>query len=305
MMNGDFGRVTNEYLGFLTEVKGLSPFTENTYRADIRSLFQFFDVADVTSIAKFDRECVRTYLAWLTNLGYERASVVRKLSVIRGLFRWLLKEGFVEEDPVPRYSVMRKESKLPNFLSIEEVERIFIAIEDDNCSEYLKLRDIAMFELFYSTGIRVREMSGLDVSNVDIEFMRAKVLGKGSRERMVIFGIPAKKAVLRYLDNGRPQILSNGEEPALFLSQRGNRLSVRSIQSRARKYSRLAGLGKDVHPHMIRHSFATHMIEGGANLRVVQDLLGHASPVTTQTYLHVTGARAKESYMIAHPFGKD
>jgi len=304
-MNGDFGRVTNEYLQFLTEVKDLSPFTENTYRADIRSLFQFFDVANVTSIEKFDRECVRTYLSWLTNLGYERASVVRKLSVIRGLFRWLLKQGLVQEDPVPRYSVMRKENKLPNFLSIEEVKRIFIAIEDDTCSEYVKLRDIAMFELFYSTGIRVREMWGLDVSNVDIEFMRAKVLGKGSRERMVIFGIPAKKAVLKYLDNGRPQILSNGEEPALFLSQRGNRLSVRSIQSRARKYSRLAGLGKDVHPHMIRHSFATHMIEGGANLRVVQDLLGHASPVTTQTYLHVTAARAKESYMIAHPFGKD
>ena len=134
MMNGDFGRVTNEYLRFLTEVKGLSQFTENTYRADIRSLFQFFDVANITSIEKFDRECVRTYLSWLTNLGYERASVVRKLSVIRGLFRWLLKEGFVEEDPVPRYSVMRKEKKLPNFLSIEEVERIFIAIEDDTCS---------------------------------------------------------------------------------------------------------------------------------------------------------------------------
>jgi integrase/recombinase XerC len=304
MANDDFDHIIDDYLRYVTEVKGLSAFTESTYRADLRSLREFFYVSNTHPLSKFDREGVRTYLSWLTNLGYERASVVRKLSVLRGLFKWLLKQGYVDEDPVPRYSVMRKGKKLPKFLSIEEVERFFRAIEEDTCSESVKSRDIAIFELFYSTGIRVREMSGLDVGDVDVDYMQAKVLGKGSRERMAIFGVPAQKALLRYLEIGRPYILTHSKEPALFVSQKNNRLSVRSIQSRAKKYSIGAGLGKDVHPHMVRHSFATHMIDGGADLRVVQELLGHASPVTTQTYLHVTGTRAKEIYEEAHPFGK-
>ena len=305
MASGDFDQVTNEYLRYLTEVKGLSPFTQRTYRADLVSLFQFFDMSNVQSVSEFDREWVRTYLSWLTNLGYKRASVVRKLSVIRGFFRWLLKQGFIQKDPVPRYSVMRKEKRLPDFLSIEEIERIFMAIKEDTCRNNLKLRDVAMFELFYASGLRVREISGLDVSDVDMVFMTARVLGKGSRERLALFGIPAKDALLGYIDEGRPELLNDEDQNALFLSQQGNRLSVRSIQSRVRKYSRRAGLNVDVHPHMFRHSFATHMIEGGADLRVVQDLLGHSSPVTTQTYLHVTSVQVKESYMTAHPFGEE
>ena len=304
MIDDDFDHIKDEYLRYVVGVKGLSPFTENTYKSDLLTLGDFLDSTSIKILSKFDRDAVRTYLSWLTNLGYERASVVRKLSVLRGLFKWMIKLGYLQEDPVPRYSVIRKGKKLPKFLSIEEVERFFRAVQEYTCSESVKLRDIAMFELFYSSGIRVREMSGLNVGDVDIEYKQARVLGKGSKERVVIFGIPAKVALVNYIDIRGSQISSKEKKDAFFLSQKNNRLSVRSIQSRTKKYSVSAGLGKDVHPHMIRHTFATHMIDGGADLRVVQDLLGHASPVTTETYLHVTGPRMKQSYMAAHPFGK-
>tara|TARA_Y100000588_G_scaffold340327_1_gene383616 strand:- start:799 stop:1716 length:918 start_codon:yes stop_codon:yes gene_type:complete len=304
MIDDDFDHIKDEYLRYVVGVKGLSPFTESTYKSDLHSLGDFLDSSSINVLSKFDRDAVSAYLSWLTNSGYERASVVRKLSVLRGLFKWLIKRGYLQEDPVPRYSVIRKGKKLPKFLSIEEVERFFRAVQEYTCSESVKLRDIAMFELFYSSGIRVREMSGLNVGDVDIEYKQAKVLGKGSKERVVVFGIPAKVALVNYLDMRKSQIPSEEKKDAFFLSQKNNRLSVRSIQSRTKKYSVSAGLGKDVHPHMIRHTFATHMIDGGADLRVVQDLLGHASPVTTETYLHVTGPRVKQSYMAAHPFGK-
>ena len=160
MENDDFDHIIDGYLRYVTGVKGLSAFTGSTYRADLRSLKEFFDISNTHSLSKFDREGVRTYLSWLTNLGYERASVVRKLSVLRGLFKWLLKQGYMDEDPVPRYSVMRKGKKLPKFLSIEEVERFFRAIEEDTCSESVKL-------VFYKhdSTISFSPLGPIDLSN--------------------------------------------------------------------------------------------------------------------------------------------
>ncbi|MED5428500.1 MAG: tyrosine-type recombinase/integrase, partial [Chloroflexota bacterium] len=165
----------------------------------------------------------------------------------------------------------------------------------------ISVRDTAILELIYGAGLRVGETFGLDVEDVDMDQMQVKVLGKGSRERIALFGKSAKTALHSYINTARHTFCGDGDTRALFLSRNGVRLSIRSIQDRIRKYARLSGLGSRVHTHTLRHSFATHMIDGGADLRVVQDLLGHSSPTTTQIYTHVTLREAGKSYVQAHP----
>tara|TARA_B100000949_G_scaffold213695_1_gene208767 strand:+ start:398 stop:1078 length:681 start_codon:yes stop_codon:yes gene_type:complete len=213
----------------------------------------------------------------------------------------MLDEGFVQKDPVPRMSSMKKGFRLPNFLTVEEVNTLISAASDTENHAGIPVRDTAIMELIYAAGLRVGEIFGLNVYDVDMKQMQVKVLGKGSRERIALFGGPAKSALNSYLSLARPDLCKNEDTKALFLSRNGVRLSIRSIQDRIRKYARLSGLGSRVHTHTLRHSFATHMIDRGADLRVVQDLLGHSSPTTTQIYTHVTLREASKSYVQSHP----
>ena len=296
-----FEHLTCQYSDFLSHTRGLSPFTVRTYLSDLRSLGDFLDFSGIDSANEFAREDLSSYLSWLIDIGYSRSSVVRKLSVLRSFFRWMLDEGFVQQDPVPRISSMKKDFRLPNFLTVEEVNTLISAASDTENYAGIAVRDTAIIELIYAAGLRVGEIFGLNVYDVDMKQMQVKVLGKGSRERIALFGGPAKSALNSYLSLARPDLCKNRDTKALFLSRNGVRLSIRSIQDRIRKYARLSGLGSRVHTHTLRHSFATHMIDRGADLRVVQDLLGHSSPTTTQIYTHVTLREASKSYVQSHP----
>ncbi len=296
-----FEQLTRQYSEALLYTRGLSPFTIRTYTSDLGSLGEYLDFSGIDPTLEFAREDLSSYLSWLIDVGYSRSSVVRKLSVLRSFFGWMLDEGLVQQDPIPRMSPMRKDFILPNFLSVEEVNALISVASDTEKQAGISVRDTAILELIYGAGLRVGETFGLNVEDIDMKQMQVKVLGKGSRERIALFGKSAKTALHSYINTARHTFCGDGDTRALFLSRNGVRLSIRSIQDRIRKYARLSGLGSRVHTHTLRHSFATHMIDGGADLRVVQDLLGHSSPTTTQIYTHVTLREARKSYVQAHP----
>jgi integrase/recombinase XerC len=227
--------------------------------------------------------------------------VVRKLSALRSLFRFLARTGELPGDPTARLASAKTGQRLPDFLDRRGVEALLAAPRE---STPVGMRDRAILELLYAAGLRVSEVTGLDVEDVDLERGEVRVLGKGSRQRVGLLGAPARRALERYLQVARP--LSQGgrarrDAAAFFLNRNGGRLTPRSVQLLVRRYSRQAGLASGVHPHTLRHTFATHLLDGGADLRVVQELLGHATPTTTQIYTHVTQASARQAYQAAHP----
>ena len=278
--------------------KGLADLTVRNYKADIQPLYDFMCLKDITSMRALDRFTLRGYLAWLTELGYVRHSVSRKLSTLRTFLKWMSSKGIIDGDPLPKRGIMRVPKKLPRFLSQEQAERLMDA---PDVTKPNGLRDQALLEVIYGAGLRVSEASNLRVTDLNLSTREIRVRGKGSKERVVLVGETAKNALSLYLRDGRPRLAGKGSGMTLFLNRFGGRLSQRSIQEKVRKYSVKAALPSGVHTHTLRHSYATHLLEGGADLRVVQELMGHASPATTQIYTHVTNAQAKQVYMAAHP----
>ena len=282
----------------LTAEKSLAALTVRNYLTDLASLAEYMRARSIPQLENLDRITLRAYLAWLVQLGYARSSVVRKLSALRSFLRWLAKEGLIDGDPLPRRGVMKREHRLPDFLSQHESARL---VEAPDASTPVGLRDRAILEVTYGAGLRVSEVHGLGVSSVNLRARELRVIGKGSKERMVLFGEAASAALYAYLGEARPHLANRTSGNALFLNRFGGRLTQRSIQEKVRRYAARAGLRSGVHTHTLRHSFATHLLEGGADLRVVQDLLGHSSPATTQIYTHVTQGKARDVYMAAHP----
>ncbi len=282
----------------LVAERDLSPLTVRNYLADLAPLRDFMSDRDVGSFADLDRLKVRTYLSWLHELGYVRLSIARKLSVVRTLYRWLKRIGEVEHDPLPLRGTFKTDSRLPRFLSQDEASKLVDAPERTSDKG---LRDRALLELIYAAGLRVSEVRDLNIDNLDLGTRELRVIGKGNKERVVLIGVPARDAIKAYVSEVRPKLASQDAEGALFVNRYGGRLSQRSIQKIVRSYAAHVGLGTQVHTHTLRHSFATHLLEGGADLRVVQDLLGHSSPATTQVYTHVTNTEARKAYMAAHP----
>ncbi len=278
--------------------RGLAGLTVRNYRTDLEPLFDFMLKNSVPDLKALDRAALRAYLAWLIELGYVRRSVARKVSALRTLLRWLVRLKLIDADPLPRRGVMKLDSRLPRFLSQNEATKL---VQAADTSDPGKIRDRALLELIYGAGLRVSEARDLDVVDLDLGARELRVVGKGSKERVVLIGVPARDALSLYLRDVRPSLATDDSDGALFLNRFGGRLSQRSIQQKVRSYAAQAGLGGWVHPHTLRHSYATHMLEGGADLRVVQELLGHASPATTQIYTHVTGAEARRVYEAAHP----
>ena len=278
--------------------KGLAELTIRNYLTDLRPLFDYMQQRAIASLRALDRVALRGYLAWLGELGYVRPSIARKLSVLRTFLRWLIQEGLLDEDPLPRRGVMKLDSRLPRFLSQAEAARLVQAPET---SAKLGPRDRALLELIYAAGLRVSEAAGLKTGDVNLETRELRVTGKGSKQRMVLIGQTARDVLALYVREVRPKLTNRDSSTALFLNRYGARLSQRSIQKKVRHYAVKAGLGSGIHTHTLRHSFATHLLEGGADLRVVQELLGHASPATTQIYTHVTQSQARTVYLSAHP----
>ena len=282
----------------LNAEKGLATLTVRNYTTDLIALAEYMRTRRIPRLRDLDRIALRSYLAWLVQLGYARSSVVRKLSALRSFLRWLSKEGIIDGDPLPRRGVIKRERRLPNFLSQSDSARL---VEAPDVSTPIGLRDRAILEIVYGSGLRVSEVYGLNMGSVNLRTRELRVIGKGSKERLVLFGDEARSALYAYLGEARPKLANRTSGNALFLNRYGGRLTQRSIQEKVRRYASRAGLGSGVHTHTLRHSFATHLLEGGADLRVVQDLLGHSSPATTQIYTHVTQSQAKNVYMAAHP----
>jgi len=271
------------YLTTLKARKNLSDYTLRNYSNDLRQFFDYLDDRG-NGLRTVDRLLVREYLSSLVASGLANASVSRKVSTLRTFYRYLRNEDILDVDPMLGVRGPKKEQRLPQFLTLTQIETLIMTADGDTPKG---LRDRAILELLYASGIRVSEVVGIEVANVDLDDQTVRVFGKGAKERMVVMGKPAVRAVRRYMRESRPR-LAQKPETALFLNRDGGRLSQRAVQIMVRHYATEAGIEKSVHPHLLRHTFATHLLEGGAELRVVQTLLGHANVNTTQIYTHVT-----------------
>jgi site-specific recombinase XerD len=298
MTEQEWRDILGRYEDHLRAQRGLAELTIRNYVTDLEPLYHYLQRRGISEVGALSRTALRGYLAWLGELGYVRPSIVRKLSALRGFLRWLVRQKLIDKDPLPRRGIMKMESRLPRFLSQGEASRL---VEAPDASERLGARDRALLELAYAAGLRVSEISGLNVADLRLETRELRVMGKGSRQRVVVIGRAARDALALYLREVRPRLAKEGSGDALFLNRYGARLSQRSVQEKVRRYAAEVGLGPGVHTHTLRHTFATHLLEGGADLRVVQELLGHASPATTQIYTHVSRSQAKEVYLAAHP----
>lgn len=277
------------YLRELQSVSNRSPYTIRNYRNDIGQFLAWCEEKgrDPLTISRHD---FRAYLAELRDQGMAAASVTRRTSTVHGFYRYLQREGATDRDLLYGMTLPKKPKRLPKVLPPPVLEALLTAPDP---STPAGLRDRAILEFLYGAGLRISELVSLDLGQVDCEQRATIVRGKGAKERVVLFGEPAIRALLLYLRDGRPALVK-GPEPALFLNRHGRRLSARAVQMLVKRHALAAGIAEDIHPHLLRHSFATHMLDGGADLRVVQDLLGHSSPTTTQIYMQVSRARHAE-----------
>ncbi len=277
--------------------RNVSEHTRSAYRRDLQEFRLFlesiFKLVDIECLRQIDRIVLRRYLAELHKKN-RKSTIARKLSAIRTFFRYLVREGLMSANPGDLVSTPRQEKYLPTTLSVDET---FTLIDSINKSDRLSLRDRAILELLYSCGLRISELTGLDVGKVDFGQELVRVTGKGDKERIVPVGQHALKALRLYLEErGVP-----GDQEPMFLNRLGGRLTARSIQRHLKKHLLQAHLLKDATPHALRHSFATHLLDGGADLRAIQELLGHASLSTTQKYTQVSVDHLTSVYDKAHP----
>ena len=275
--------------------RGAAERTRKAYGVD---LGQFVEWAGEREPGEIRHRDVRRFAAGLSGDGAAPATVARKLAAVRGLFDFLVRTERVGQNPADLVSSPKRQEKLPRVLTVEQVREL---LERIPARTPLELRDRAMLELAYSCGLRCEEIVTLDVGALDYETEQLRVLGKGSKERMLPVGEPARLAVQRYSERGRHALTADPREQALFLSKSGRRLSNSDITRRLGLWVREAALAAGVSPHSLRHSFATHLLEGGADLRTIQELLGHASISTTQVYTRVDAARLRDAYAATHP----
>ncbi len=293
--------VFNKYINYLKVEQNASVYTVRNYTTDLIDFFNFLRTKKISSLKEVDRHVLRDYLSHLMERGFVKASIARKLSAIRSLYRYLLREEIISTSPVATTSSPKLDRRLPSFLTTGEVERL---LEAPDLFTPQGQRDRALMELLYASGLRVSELVGLNLERVNLNTNEIRVWGKGSKERMVLMGKPAARALSIYLSQGRPKLLGKKKGNALFLNRYGERLIERRVQRILGKYATIAGIEKRVYPHILRHTFATHLLDGGADLRVVQELLGHANLSSTQIYTHVTQSQARKVYLSAHPMAQ-
>jgi integrase/recombinase XerC len=289
-----------DFLDYLTYERNVSINTVTAYRDDLES-FVFFLCDDYFTLSrdqlewrKVDRVAVRSYLAFMARQKLSRASMARHLSTLRTFFRFLMREEMVESNPARTVTTPKREKHLPSVLQTADITLLF---EQPDISDDLGLRDRAWLELLYGSGLRIGELVGIDIDDVELRGRLVKVRGKGGKERIVPFGSKAEEALRAWLRvrNAAP------DEAAIFLNYRGERITARSVRRLFDRYVRSASLRAGVSPHTLRHSFATHLLNAGADLRAIQELLGHASLSTTQKYTHLNDYQLLAVYKKAHP----
>ncbi|HEX6989405.1 MAG TPA: tyrosine recombinase XerC [Bacillota bacterium] len=318
-----------EFMDHLRAEKGASPHTLDAYGRDLQDFFRVAGLGEDPSagdLARVDHLTLRSYLADLSRRGLSRRTAARKLSALRSFYRFLNRRGHLAVNPARLVSTPRQPRRLPSVL---EVDRVAPLVEAPPADRPAGLRDRALLELMYASGLRLAELVGLDLHDLDLDQRLVRVVGKGGRERVVPFGSAAAQALREYLERGRPALQRVAErraaEPqaarqrvagqraaerraaagqAVFLNARGGRLGRGGVAYVLRKYARRVGASRRITPHTLRHTFATHLLQGGADLRAVQEMLGHARLATTQVYTHVTREHLRRTYLDAHPRAK-
>jgi len=296
----DDSTLVEQYLHFLAVERGASLNTLEAYSRDIRQFLEFAEASGVASSLAVNPGHVTAFLGELRGQGHSSATVNRKLAAIRGFYKYLLREARVEENPLDRVETARTWMRLPGTLSRDEMETLLAQPPEATPAG---VRDRAMLELLYATGIRVSELATLTLNRVNRQMGFLVTVGKGRKERIVPVGRSALGWLGRYIEQARPVFLKKKTSTALFLNRSGERFTRQGLWKLIKKYAKMAGLERKVHPHTFRHSFATHLLEGGADLRSVQVMLGHTDISTTQIYTHVTRERLKEIHRKYHPRG--
>ncbi len=291
-----------EYRRYLRHARNASPHTVRAYLGDLRHLADYGRGHGLTGPEQFQLVDLRSWLADQAGSGAARGTLARRAAAARAFFNWAAKQELIPGDPSERLASPPRRQVLPSVLKVQEATDVMDVAEvvaDDE--DPVHIRDRAMLELLYASGIRVGELVLLDVDDIDTEQCVARVIGKGNRERIVPFGIPAARALRLWADQGRDLLVNAASGPALFLGRRGRRVNPREVRRVVHEMIAHVPEAPDLSPHGLRHSAATHLLEGGADLRTVQELLGHASLGTTQIYTHVSAERLRSSYEQAHP----
>jgi tyrosine recombinase XerC len=305
---GAFLSVRDAFLAHLESVRAVSPHTLRAYATDLADFADFAVGQRVASLDTVTAAHCRAYLAHLTGeRGLARASVARRLAAVRALYRYLHRRGIVARSPADGLRAPKKRPSLPHFLAEDAVTDL-LALPDPATAA--GLRDRAILETLYASGMRASELVGLDTDDLTLDPGTGEGVarirhGKGDKERLALLGRSAAAALTRYLDAGRPQLTGRVPEPALFLNRFGGRLTDRSVRRLFDRCCESVAASHKITPHTLRHTFATHLLDHGADLRVVQELLGHADLATTQIYTHVSAARLRETYERAHPRAGD
>ena len=289
--------VAQRFLAYLEGGRGASPHTIRNYGADLREFLAFINGKKLSEV---DPLLIRSFLAHLKSRGHSKATLSRKLAALRSFFKYLSRENQLTTNPILGIASPKKEKKLPQFLDLEQVTHLLEAPSDKN---WEGKRDRSLLETLYSSGLRVSELVGLNRGETDLFSGLLKIRGKGKKERIVPVGEKALRSIRDYLEAlpERLKKLGDGNQPPLFLNRSGTRLTDRSVRRVIVKYARQISLKQGISPHTLRHTFATHLLDRGADLRSVQELLGHANLSTTQIYTHVTTRRLQEAYASAHP----
>jgi len=306
-----------EYLHYLALEKNASAHTVKSYREDLTQAVDFFrtKLGGQDNVQRLTARHMRAYAAWLHDQGYAKTTIARRIAAVRSWCRFLCRQGTLTANPAEGLRGPRQDKKLPHFLGTDALAQLVAAPSADGP---LGLRDRALFETLYSAGLRVSELTGLDIADLDLDAGIATIRGKGRRERLAIFGQPATEALRAWLEvrgtvlksevrSQKSEVRSQdighrtSDMGAVFLNKRGGRLTSRSVGRLLEKYLAQTGLDPRTSPHSLRHSFATHLLDNGADIRGVQELLGHRSLGTTQIYTHVTTQRLQDSYQKAHP----
>ena len=291
------------FLDYMTVERGVSPNTLVAYRSDLAQLIEYLKTSCFNGNGGgwegVDEDMMSQYLLHLHALEYSDTTRARKVASSKSLFNFLVDEGIVTRDPTENISSPRIGRSLPDTLSVDEVDSLLVSASKQETSD--GMRDRAMFELLYASGLRVTELVSLNIADLDLEQGTVRCLGKGSKERLIPVHSGAVAILRRYIDEARPSFIKNTTERALFMNRRGQRLSRQGFWLILKAQSKRAGITKKITPHTLRHSFATHLLQGGAPLRHVQELLGHSSITTTQVYTHLTSEHVRTEYDKSHP----
>lgn len=298
-MDEKYKNILYAFIEYIQIERNYSEYTVKFYRQDIEQFYLFMIEQGISSLNKVEYFDARLYLTKLYEKKYSRTSLARKISSLRSFYRFLMREQLVKENPFSLLSQSKKQSKIPKFFYEEEMEKLFDVC---NGESNLDKRNLTLLEILYSTGIRVSECANIKIKDIDLEFDTILVKGKGKKERIVLFGNFANEALKDYINHSRPLLMKNAQNHEfLFVNFRGNPLTERGIRHILNDIISKAALTGKMHPHMLRHTFATHLLNNGADLRTVQELLGHENLSSTQIYTHVTKEQLRKSYLSHHP----